>query len=376
MTVPLQDYLLYKGLIAELFSVIKEINSINQGSEVEDYDILLLQGKAWSWSGSLGKASYFFEKVASQSPQDSPPNIEAIARLGIDQIRAGKYSTGLANLQFSLENLEKNEKIFSCIYLLDIRADINESLAFFNVMKCNFIEALELYSNVIEVREKIGYIHKLSYPKGSQGVVIRKLYTHPASFFRIVLSQVFSCKFNFSDFLSGKLMNSILIEGYEKSIAYLEQAKSFALKNGGETAWLDHHIGISLLCKGDRLLAEDYNVAALTESRSKNYEKGTADCLDLMGFIFLSKHEFESAYNSFKEALSIREATQSIHGVVNSKLNLSISEWHRGNYFKSIQELFLSFYRYHKLGILVPSRVLRILILFRVWALGGFNWLM
>lgn len=376
LVVSLQDYLLYKGLTAELFEVIKEINFIINNFEVEDYDILILEGKALSWSGSLGKACYIFEQVAAKLPQDSPLAIEATARLGIDQIRAGKYDSGLINIRLSMKILKNQDKNVLKTYFLGIKTDLIESLAFYNMMKCNFNKAFELYSTVVAIRKENKFFHKLSYPVGHQGIVTRKLYTHPLSFSHIVLTKIFSYKLNITDILSGKLLNLILKEGYDKSISYLKEAKSIAIENQGETAWLDHHLAISFLCKREISLAEDYNIAALNENKIKNFDKGIADCLDLMGFIYLYKNEADRAYSSFREALSIREATQSIHGIVNSQLNLSIVEWNKRNYLKAAQELFLSFYRYNKIGLLAPARVLRILTLFWMWTLGKRNWLM
>jgi tetratricopeptide (TPR) repeat protein len=361
--ITLDNYLLFKGLFKELLESSQEIINLFKKSHEHISYALILKGKALAWNGLLKESCNIYEQIIFNYRQenkiDSEVYIEAVARLGIEQIRSGIKSkiddtrrTEIDNLTMALEQIDNIiSKDFS-LFWLELKIDILINTAFYKKNNGDFIKSFKLYSKAVKFAKENQLYYKISFPLGHKGIVLRDLYHSPSYLLKFYIRIFFLWTIKHKKYSLNELIAQKKEEQYKKCILYLDIAKELAEKIQIETAWINHHIAITNLNYGKIYLAEEYNQLALKEYEKIDAQKGIADCSDLQGFISFIKsyNDINNVRKEFARSLEIRKITGSQHGIFNSEFNLSIALWHEGKIIESIYQLLSSLSRYFKLS--------------------------
>ncbi|OQW92677.1 MAG: hypothetical protein BWK78_00955 [Thiotrichaceae bacterium IS1] len=345
-SLPLCEYLIFKGLHRELLVATQEIiESLGKTGIDLSYAKLLM---ARSYAGMADRmAENLFEEIVSKSSPSSEIHLVATAHLGIFQTDLGSYQKGIPNLQKSLaminQLLDSHVQLDSIFRIQELKTEVLESLALYEMNRSHFQKAMTLYEEVITLRKQHGLFHKLIDPLVHQGVLFRRM------------------------------------KNYEQAIQSLEEARKMAteLDNNLSVIWCEHHLAYVLLNQGKEIARAE----ALAKSSLKGYEelerpRGTSDGYEQLGLIYLSKDDFVRAEQYFQKALDIRKSIRNLHGTAASVLDLALVSWHKRQYFRAIGLLFQGFKLYFQLGILNPTRVVRMLKLAYTWIFGKKDWTM
>jgi tetratricopeptide (TPR) repeat protein len=301
----------------------------------------MLQGRALAAiSNCAEQACHVFEQICLTSSVDSDIYIEAIARLGIRKVGSGIYQKGIPNLKKSLQFLENHPR--QNLLLIDLKTDILETLAYYEMNCSRFDRAIELYEEVIDLRHQHNIIHKTISPLVHQGIILRRK------------------------------------KDYERAIELLKKAKKITqvIPNQNNPVFIDHHLGYVYLNQGNIDLAEKCCESSLQGYKNIENDRGISDCYEQLGFICLAKNKFDDSEKYFEKALNTRISIGNIHGAASSVLDLALISWHKKRYLIAIKFLLQGFKYYYELGILNRIRFTRMLNLAYVWTLGKRNWTM
>ncbi len=345
LSIPLYEYFLFKERPKNLLEVSKNILYSLKYTENEFYYyILMLKARALAGTNEKPEeASDLFKEILLKLSEDSEIHIEVKARLAIHQVKLGLYQESISNLRQSLTNVNDlllNSHNGSHFKFQNVRADLLDSLALYEMNSSQFQEAMNLHTEVIETRKKYEMTHKLVVPLVHQGVLMRKM------------------------------------GDYNEAIKYLREArtKSIEINNKIHLIWIDHHLAWVLIHQSkDIRLAEKLAKSAFEGYKKLDDPKGISDCYQQQGFIHLAKDEIDEAEKNFELALNLRKSIGNLHGTASSVQDLTLVSWHKKQYLKSIRLLFQTFCLYYKLGILNDVRFSRLLYKTYVWIFGKRN---
>jgi tetratricopeptide (TPR) repeat protein len=343
-SLPLCDYLTFKGLYRNLLEISNEIISSFSKGETGLNSVFILKARALEGNGLLKDAQDIYEEVGLKSVTGSANHIEATARLGMCQIQAGLYQIGVSNVQKALISIESfldaNADIKSRLRFLDLKTDIFNNLAYVEMNQCNFEKSIKLYLEVFESRKANKIIHKLVAPLVHQGILLRR------------------------------------IGEYKGAILRLSEAREKAREVKDEQAmtWIAHHLAWVLLNQGNVLLAEEQGNISLEGYKKVEDKRGISDSYEQLGFIYLAKDKFKKAKIFFELAFNIRNEIGNRHGIASCTMGLALSCWHNKQYLEFTKFLIQGFQQYYQIRVLNRARLLRILKLAYVWTIGKRNW--
>lgn len=344
-SLPLNEYLIFKGLVSNLLESCQEIINIFQDRGYDLSSILLLKARAISDFDRPG-ACNLIQQVISQLPSSSEKYVEAIAHLGIRQVYAADYQTGILNIKQALplldELLNSNFSSEDRLRMINLKSDTLEALAFSAMSQSQFDEAIHLYSETFKLRKDNQLVYKIVSPLVHLGILNRRK------------------------------------ENYEGAIAYLNEALVEAKNIQDENAmrWIAHHLAWVFLNQGKPLLAEEQCKISLDGYKKMEAESGVADSYEQLGFIYIAKGEIEAALEPLEKALNIRKAIGNRHGTASCLMGLALAAWHSRQYLKFIKFLLQGFNAYYQIGVLNRVRFVKIIKLAYVWTVGRLNWTM
>lgn len=344
-SLPLYEYLFFKGLISSLLESSQEIINSFQDPGRDSSFILILNARALFSYNRLA-ACNLLDQIILSLPSTSEDYLEATAHLGICQIQAGAYQEGIINLQKALiiiANLINGKSVENKqIKLIKLKSDIIENIAYSEMSYSRFNEAIKWYTAALNQKKQNKIIHKLVGPLVHLGILHRRM------------------------------------GDYNRAIVYLTEAISEAQKIQDENAltWIAHHLAWVFLNQGKPLLAEEQCKISLEGYKKMESQSGIADAYEQLGFVNIAKGEFEAADENFEMALNIREAIGNRHGVASCTMGLALAAWHKRQFLNFIKFLIQGFKGYHKIGVLNRVRFLRMLKLAYVWTVGKLNWTM
>ena len=346
LPLPLCDYLTFKGLYRNLLEISNEIISSFSKGETDLNSVFILKARALEGSGLLKDAQDIYEKVGLQSVPDSANHIEATACLGMCQIQAGLYQIGVSNVHKALILIESfldvNADLKSRLRFVELKADIFNNLAYFEMSQSNFEKSIKLYLEVFEIRKANKIVYKLVDPLVHQGILLRR------------------------------------IGEYNRAILRLTEAREKAREVKDEQAmtWIAHHMAWVLLNQGNVLLAEEQGNISLDGYKKVENKRGISDSYEQLGFIYLAQDRIKDAKENFELAYTIRKEIGNRHGLASSMLGLALYYWHKRQYLEFAKFLINGFKQYYQIGVFNRARLLRILNLAYVWTIGKKNWTM
>jgi len=342
ISLPLYEYLLFNELSRELLAISQEILTSLEGYEHDLTFVELLKARAMSATNNqLEEARVLLEELFNKSLSGTEIHIESLAYLGMRQVNSGSYKEGIENLNSALLKADKSDFVDTA-KIKELKTDILENLAFFEMNASHFQDAMRLYSEVISLREELGLFHKIVGPLAHQGIIARK------------------------------------IGDYEQARTFLEKAKKQAteIESESQVVWVSHHLAYVLLNQGNPDLAEDLCKFSINGYQKFDNQWGLSDCYEQMGLICLAQRNFDQAENHFQRSLNTRKMIGNRHGTASSTLDLALAFWNKRNFLKAIFYLLKGFYLYYNLGILNRTRFRRMLKLALVWTFGNKKWTM
>ncbi|BAY87984.1 hypothetical protein NIES267_75260 (plasmid) [Calothrix parasitica NIES-267] len=371
----LYKYLESAALFSKLLETTKDIIKVFQSTDTDINFILILKGRALSGMGSLGESCKTFENICKQSCQNQKYYIEAKARLGICQVQAGIYDKGISNINTVIDVLKSDSLSTSESAFFILMTELLENIAFYEMARGNFDNAIIFYSQVLDTRIMKGFVDKIIGPLVHKGIIHRRVCIPPLHWLTFLNSKLKSYP------IPVKLdIHETLRENYKLAAHYLKEAKLKAEEIQDETTiiWIAHHLAWVFLNQGNYAKAEEQCNISIQGYANFEDKRGISDCYEQLGFIHLAKgNEFiQKAEDYFTKSLNIRENTGSSHGIASCTLDLALVEWHKKQYLISIKNLIKSFNLYQKLKILNISRVARMLTLYYVWTIGNKTWTM
>jgi tetratricopeptide (TPR) repeat protein len=343
ITLPLYEYLLFREFSRELLVISEDIIDSLRDSGHDITFVKMLKARAMSAiSDKLEDSRKLFEELFHNTAKDTEIHIEALAYLGIRQVNSGFYQEGIKNLQDTLIKIDSNEQFLLNQKTQELKTDILENLAFCEMNSSHFQEAIQLYKNVIDIRNDLDLSHKLAHPSAHLGIIMRKI---------------------------GK---------YEEALYYLETAKEKAklVEIESQTFWINHHLAYVLLNRGQPNLAEKLCINSIEGYKKLKNLWGESDCYEQLGLIDLAMGRFKYAEKNFDVALRMRQSLGNLHGTASSVLDLALALWHQRRFIKAVYYLFKGFYLYYKLGVLNATRFRRMIKLSFDWTLGKRRWTM
>jgi len=348
-SLPLYEYLIFKNLERNLLKVIHCVLSSLKYTKDDVSFFILLKARTLSSirdTGTAEEACNIFREIRLHLQNNVETYIEATAYLGIRQVYSGIYKEGISNCQEAMtmiNNLIKTSGQTNLNWKMwEIKSDILEVFAFYEMNLGRFQKANHLYKEIIDLRKQIGTYHKLISPLVHQGIVMRKM------------------------------------KKYNEAIEYLTEAKNQDNKTGNKNypTWINHHLAYVHLNQGNLPIAEELCKSSLKEYKKLENQEGISDCYEQLGLIHLAKNEWDNAEKNFKIALDIRESIGNRHGKASALLDLALASYHKKWYFKSIIFVIKGLVLYYKIGILNRIRLSRMLRLVYVWTVGKRNWTM
>jgi tetratricopeptide (TPR) repeat protein len=348
LSLSLPEYLFLHGLSKNLLESIEEIIVSLKNIEYEKTFLLILKARALSdISEKVSQSHKLFEKIRLKTHKSSEEYIEATTYLGISQINfSGIYQVGISNIQESLQMidilLKEHQELNSSLKWQDMRADIIENLALYEMNSSRFHIAMRLYTDAIHIRQEYKIFHKMIIPLVHKGVLLRRL------------------------------------KKYKQAIQSLTKAIAVAndIKSNNNIAWAEHHLAYVYINQGNYREAEKFCKKSLRVYQKMEDLRGISDSYEQLGFINLAKNNFDDAEINFQNALNQRKAIGNFHGTASSILDLALVSWHQKQYFKSILLLLSGFRLYYKLNVLNTIRFIRMLRLAYTWTLGKKKWTM
>jgi tetratricopeptide (TPR) repeat protein len=337
---PLSEYLLFHGDYQLLLKVTEEIIQLFPHIN----DIKLLQARVLaSLNQNPTQVFQLLEEIAHNSHPQCLEHIQANSHLAMYQVGLGNYKEGMINLQNCLTQIDKflhnQDLLESASRLKEIKTDILEVFAYYEMNASNFDTSLHLYDQVIKERISLKLIHKTINPQVHQGIICRRK----------------------RDYIQG----ITLLQDAEK--------KAIQLNNINSQAFINHHLSYIYLNQGNIIKAEELAQIALTGYQKLDDFRGISDCYEQLGFIDLAQNKYELATQNFELSLQIRQKINNHHGVASCWLDLSLASWHKKKFFKAIFLLCKGFYSYSKIGILNKVRFWRMLKLAYTWSVGKKN---
>jgi tetratricopeptide (TPR) repeat protein len=342
ISLPLYEYLLFNELSRELLAICEEIITVLEGCEHDFTFIELLKARAMSATNNQREeARLLLEQLFNKSLSGTEIHVESLAYLGMRQVHSGLYQEGIENLNSVLLKIDQGD-FASSIKIKQLKTDILENLAFYEMNASHFEDAMRLYNDVIFLRENLGLFHKTISPLAHQGIISRK------------------------------------IRNYDQAKFFLEKAKNRAIEieNESQVIWVSHHLAYVFLNQGNRDLAEELCQFSIKGCQKFDSQWGLSDCYEQMGLIALAQKKIEIAQNCFELSLNIRRMIDNRHGTASSTMDLALVFWNQGKFLKSIFYLLKAFNLYYKLGILNRARFLNMLKLALVWNFGNKKWTM
>ncbi|BAZ02084.1 tetratricopeptide TPR_2 [Tolypothrix tenuis PCC 7101] len=337
ISLPLYEYLLFRELSRELLAITEDIINSLEDSAHDLTFIKMQKARAMSaLTDKLQDSQKLFEELLHNTEKDTQINLESLTYLGIRQVNSGLYQEGIKNLRYALIKIEDNEKFILNEKIQELKTDIWENLAFYEMNSSHFQEAIQLYKNVINIRTELDLSHRLTHPSAHLGIIMRKM---------------------------GE---------YEQALYYLEKAKEIAklVEIESQTFWINHHLAYVYLNKGQPDLAEELCINSLVGHKKFKNQWGESDCYEQLGLIDLAMSRFKNAESNFKIALNIRQSLGNLHGTASCVLDLALASWHQRRFIKAVYYLFRGFYLYYKLGVLNMTRVRRMIKLSFGWTMG------
>lgn len=348
LSLPLDEYLIWNNLDNIFLVYLNEIIASFPETCIDISYILILKARLLGSSDRLA-ACNLLQQIIDKLPEESQNNLEAHVRLGIYQINAAAYKKGIVSLHRSLQMIDNllnyNLEDFAPGKLNELKSDILEYLAFSEMTHSRFSKAIELYTQVLNIRKQNNLRHKLISPLVHIGIVHRR------------------------------------IADYNRAIYYLSEAKIMAekLHDDNAIAWIPHHLAWVFINQGKLLLAEEQSKISLQgykKMESQAGQGGIADVYEQLGFIHIAKSEIDAAYEKFEMALNIRKTIKNSHGAASCMMGLALASWHKRHYLKFLRFLLQGFNGYYKIGVLNRRRIFRMMRLAYTWTLGKLNWTM
>ncbi|MBD2482703.1 lipopolysaccharide assembly protein LapB [Planktothrix sp. FACHB-1365] len=344
LLLPLSEYLFFKGSYQTLLGVTQEIiDSLKTSSKILN-DILLL--KAITLSSLNQNPTQVFQilqEISATSHPQSLQHIKANCHLAMYQVSLGNYQDGIRNLKKWLvivdENLKHQNLAQSDFQLDDIKTGMLEILAHYEMNASHFDQALEIYDQVINLRKKLGLIHRIITPQVHQGIILRRK------------------------------------RQYDQGIKVLQNAQEKAKQINYIQAevFIAHHLAYIYLNQGNLIEAKKLAIVAFEGYKKAENYQGISDCYEQLGLINLAENKCEQAIQNFKIALEMRQASLNRHGTASCLLDLALAYWHKKQIMKSIFFLIKGLQSYAQLGILNRVRFMRMLKIAYSWTLGKQN---
>lgn len=385
LDLPVYEHLLFEGRNQDL---LKTLNHpfLNASSELDSYAPLkIFEAKALEGLGHRSTAIQLYETVLHVKQSLTQEYLEAFSRLAICQLQMGQYQTGLPRLRESLERLKKMEGRLPSSFLMNLKNELLENLAFYKMTVGHFDEAFNLFGQAFSSWHTSKALSKAIVPLAHQGIVLRKSAAPKRRLIKMLLINLlrFSHLEWLSNFVDRVLYPSLQLipqENYEKSEQLLNQAYDLSVKayRTNTKAWIQHHLGWVLINKGQGYLAESMAHEALEQYRSFQDDRGISDCWQQIGLIFLSGKQIQlkKAEEALRNSLEIRLSINNLHGAASSRLSLAALYWHQDQFFKSIFYLTKAIVSYRAIGALNIKRIIGILVFFSVWTIGNRDWTM
>lgn len=343
VSLPLYEYLLYRKLNQELRQISEEILDFLQETENNLDFVLMLKARALSdISDKLEDARKLFEELFINSEEGTEIKLESLIYLGIRQVNSGSYQEGIKSLTDALTTIESNQDFLSNLKIQELKTNILENIALYEMNSSHFHQAIKLYKDVIRIRRKLGSFHRVIHSSTHLGIIMRKI---------------------------GK---------YEQARYYLSEAKESAksFNNENQIIWINHHLAFTLLNEGEAGKAEKLCINSLAGYKKIDDRRGESDCYEQLGLINLAMKRYDNAEINFKKALNIRQYIGNLHGTASSTLDLALTSWHQRKFMNAAYFLLKGFYLYYKLGVLSFTRFRRMIKLSFEWTLGKRRWTM
>jgi tetratricopeptide (TPR) repeat protein len=345
LSLPVAEYLLFQGSYQTLINTTKElINTLKNSTHINH--VLLLKARALA--GLNQEPTQIFQilkTIAINSHPESLQHLEANCHLAMYQVGLGHYQEGIISLQnlLTIINHKLQNKFLSDYQIIyELKTEILEILAYYEMNRSNFTKASQIYDEVITLRQELGLIHKMINPQVHQGIILRR--------------------------------NS----QYEQGIKILTNAQEQAklINNLDAQTFIAHHLAYIYLNQGNVTQAKPLAKIAFEGYQKLDNFRGISDCYEQLGLINLAENNFDEAQQNFQIALTMRQSISNLHGAASCLLDLALAYWHQKRIIKSIIFLFKGFYAYAKLGILNKVRLRRMLKLAYTWTFGKRDWTM
>jgi len=336
-SLPLCEYLIFKGLSTNLLEITDEIIHSFQRDISDISSTKILKARALGGTGNLPNASKIYEELCLEFSPDSETYIEAKAHLAMSQIQREMYQEGILNLNKALNLIESfldsDSELPSKSKILELNADIIGQLAYYEMNLGRFKEAKNLYSKELQILEGSKSLHKLIYPLVHQGIILRKE-------FRI-----------------------------QESIESLIKARARAIEIQDEQAlvWIAHHLAWAFRLQKKYVEAQENCLISLEGYKKIDDKRGINDSYELLGWIYLDKGKVNDAIENFNKALNWRKTNGVLQGAASCVMSLAIAYWRRGNLFKSVKTIFEGLNLYRKAGVLNRTRLFRVFTFARVF---------
>ena len=374
----LYSHLLYRGKSRQLLDLTELLLNRFRSVGSNQCFLKILKAKACESLGQRIEAMQIYEKICVEEPADSLDSIEAFSRFAGCQVQLGKYDIGIPNVENALDKLEKLD-----FDRADLKSDLTEHLAFYQMNSGNFDEASKLFEVVFQLRREKNIVTSLVNPLGHQGIISRKRAASQRYLFRLLMTNfLYLLQLHYvAKFLSKKLCDPLipqLNKNYSRAESLFNQAYDLSDEIGDENvkSWVSHHLAWVLINQGQAISAEKYALQALETYKAIGDQRGISDCHEQIGRIYLAlkNRNMDVVEYHFSQSLNIRNDIQNQHGAASSILNFSFLYWHMGNYLKSLLFLVKGMKKYHEIKLLNLKRIFAITTLFSVWTVGKRDW--
>jgi tetratricopeptide (TPR) repeat protein len=335
----LVNYLLDYGFSVKLYVICRMILDSFQNENIDllKIEFYLVTAK----SASLDRISrcQLLEDFRKKVSNNFLISINVLNSLAFKQFDIGNYTEASKNFKTILNRIEQQEKSNNIsvpqnnenyVNIQKIKSDVLEGLARIEMIIYKFKNALELYNQVILIRQKYNFLYELLSPLVHQGVIYKKL------------------------------------KEYDSAIDYLIKAKEIAIKinNKGSIEWVNHHLAYVLMLQKKYDIAEELARECLEQAVLEERDNEMGDFYEQMGLIKLAKKNNLEAINYFELSLFARQRVENKHGEASSLNHLSVSLFRAGNYIKSFIRVKKAMIIFYNLKILNLKRLYRIISLF------------
>jgi tetratricopeptide (TPR) repeat protein len=373
LTLPLYEYLIIKGYSTDLKEICQNIINSFKGVKADIAFIHILKARALFNNNKLEDAIESLQEIYKSFSYDMSIFTEALALIGKCQLHSGNYKDADIYIQDSLREVQELLQHNENLNLLELKAEILDSLALYEMNKSqpeksliHFTESVEIYRKIINSRQNNNYylLAKMMFPIGHKGIIYRKICNSPFYIFS------FNKIWIFNQFKKGYSSNSIK-ENYNLANKYLSDAVSIADElqyNHGYT-WATHHLVWVYFNQGNIDEAEEKCNLVLQRNIKADEIRGIADCYEQLAIINLAKDlkNVGLAENYMQKSLDIRNAIDNPHGIASSLIYLALISYSKEDYKKTFRLLLKGFCTYNKIGVLNATRFIRVFTLFYSW---------